>query len=156
LYAEFGYNKAKQDSYPNVACYAFQTVEQGCINGFQDLSGKTLANAPKFSGSMGFELAQPIGTNWIATLAGETIYTDKYKTASNGEPLAVQPSFWRLRARVSIGTIDGKWDFSVIGRNLTDKKWATLGARPGALTPADQSGGGSRPRSILFQATYKI
>ena len=68
LYAEFGYNDAKQDSYPNVACYAFQTVEQGCVDPdgdglfFQDLSGKRLANAPKFSGSMGFRTRSPTKT----------------------------------------------------------------------------------------------
>ena len=156
LYAEFGYNKAKQDSYPNVACYAFQTEAEGCIDGFQDLSGTTLANAPKFTGSMGFEFTQPLGANWLATLSGETIYTDSYRTAANGEPRAVQPSFWRLRARASISSADGQWDFSVIGRNLTDKIWDIGGARPGAITPSDQGGGGARPRSILFQATYRI
>ena len=156
LYAEFGFNDAKQDSYPDAACYAFQTEAEGCFGGFQDLAGKTLAVAPKFTGSFGFELSQPIGGNWIGTLSGETIYTDSYKTSGNDQPLAVQPSFWRLRARVGIQSSDGKYDFSVIGRNLTDKIYAIGGARPGALTPADQGGGGSRPLSVLFQATYRI
>jgi iron complex outermembrane recepter protein len=162
MYAEFGYNRAKQDRYPNVACYAFQTEAQGCVDEdgdglfFQDLSGQTLANAPKWAGSMGFELTQPLGTNWLGTLSAETIYTDDYKTASTGEPLAVQPSFWRLRARVGLQSADGKYEFAIIGRNLTNKIWAIGGARPGALTPADQGGGGSRPRSILFQATYRM
>jgi hypothetical protein len=105
---------------------------------------------------MGFEFTQPLGANWLATLSGETIYTDSYRTAANGEPRAVQPSFWRLRARASISSADGQWDFSVIGRNLTDKIWDIGGARPGAITPSDQGGGGARPRSILFQATYRI
>lgn len=162
LYAEFGYNDARQDEYPNVACYAFQTPEQGCVDTdgdglfFQDLSGTRLANAPKWSGSMGFDFAQPISANWIAMLAAEAIYTDDYKTASTGEPLAVQPSFWVLRARVGVQSADGRLDFSIIGRNLTDEIWAIGGARPGALTPADQGGGGSRPRAILFQATYRM
>ncbi|MFP6815282.1 MAG: hypothetical protein VB949_06390, partial [Pseudomonadales bacterium] len=156
LYAEFGFNDAKQDSYPDAACYAFQTEAEGCFGGFQDLAGKTLAVAPKFTGSFGFELSQPIGGNWIGTLSGETIYTDSYKTSGNDQPLAVQPSFWRLRARVGIQSSDGKYDFSVIGRNLTDKIYAIGGARPGALTPADQGGGGSRPLSVLFQAKYRI
>jgi len=164
LYAEFGYNKAKQDSYPEAGCWIGQPVgPNDCIdstgNGagnFQDLSGKTLAVAPKFTGSMGFELLQPVGTNWVANLSAETIYTDSYKTSGNGQPLAVQPSFWRLRAKVGVQSSDGKYDFSIIGRNLTDKIWAIGGSRPGALTAADQSGGGSRPLSVLFQATYRI
>ncbi len=162
IYAEFGYNRAKQDSYPNVACFAFQTVEQGCVDEtgdgifFQDLSGQTLANAPKWAGSLGFELMQPVSVNWLGTLSAEAIYTDDYKTAATGEPLAVQPSFWRLRARIGLQSADGKYDFSIIGRNLTNKIWPIGGARPGALSPADQGGGGSRPRSILFQATYRI
>lgn len=162
LYAEFGYNRAQQDSYPNVACYAFQTVADGCVDEtgdgvfFQDLSGQTLANAPKWAGSMGFELMQPLSANWVGTMSAEAIYTDDYRTAATGEPLAVQPSFWRVRARLGLQSADGKYDFSIIGRNLTDKIWPIGGARPGALTPADQGGGGSRPRSILFQATYRI
>lgn len=156
LYTEFGYNKAKQDSYPNVACYAFQTREQGCINGFQDLSGKTLALAPKWAGSIGFEFSRPITDGWLAQFSAEGLYTDKYRTASNGEPLAVQPSYWNLRAKISLMSADGKYDFSVIGRNLTDEIYDIGGARPGAITPADQGGGGSRPRSVLFQATYRI
>jgi hypothetical protein len=55
-----------------------------------------------------------------------------------------------------IQSSDGKYDFSIIGRNLTDKIWAIGGSRPGALTAADQTGGGSRPLSVLFQATYRI
>jgi iron complex outermembrane receptor protein len=156
LYLEFGVNTAKQDSYPNVACYAFQSEAAGCIAGFQDLSGKTLARAPKFSGSFGAEWTQSLGNNWIATLSAETIYTDSYKTAGNGEPLAEQPSFTRLRARAGIQSADGKFDFSIIGRNLTDEIWDIGGARPGAISAADQGGGGSRPRSVLFQATYRI
>jgi hypothetical protein len=163
LYAEFGYNKAEQDSYPNVSCYAFQPREPGeCedLNGdgrfFQDLSGETLAQAPKFSGSLGFEWMKPIGSRWLTTLSAEGIYTDDYRTAANAQPLAVQSSFWRLRARVGVQSADGKYDFSIIGRNLTDEIFSVGGARPGAITPADQGGGGSRPRSILLQATYRI
>ncbi|MFT7220084.1 MAG: iron complex outermembrane receptor protein [Candidatus Azotimanducaceae bacterium] len=163
LYAEFGYNKAKQESYPNVACYAFQPIGPGECEGpdssgqfFQDLSGQTLALAPEFSGSLGVELMKQVSSGWIATLSAEGIYTDDYKTASNGEPLAVQDSFWRLRARIGVQSADGKYDFSIIGRNLTDEIFSVGGARPGAITPSDQGGGGSRPRSILFQATYRI
>ncbi len=156
VYSEFGYNKAKQDSYPNVACYAFQTPAEGCINGFQDLSGQTLALAPKWAGSIGFELTRPLTSDWLGQFSAEGIYTDSYKTASNGEPLAVQPSYWNLRAKLTVMSADGKYDFSVIGRNLTDEIYDIGGARPGAITPADQGGGGSRPRSVLFQVTYRI
>ncbi len=163
LYAEGGFNKAKNDKYPNVACYAFQPRVAGeCEDPdrdgrfFQDLSGQTLSNAPKFTGSLGFEWTQPLGDRWVGILAGEGLYTDSYATAGNGEPLARQPSFWRLRARVGLQSADGKYDFAIIGNNLTDEIWPIGGARPGAITPSDQGGGGSRPRSYLFQATYRL
>jgi iron complex outermembrane recepter protein len=162
IYAEGGYNNAEYDDYPQVACYAFQPRAPGQCETFagglefQDLSGETLAAAPDFAGSVGFEFTQPLSNNWNFVLASEAIYTDDYRTASNGEPLAVQPSFTRIRARLGLMSADGQWEFALIGRNLTDKIWAIGGARPGAITPADQGGGGSRPRSLLFQATYRI
>ena len=44
VYAEFGYNDAKYDDYPDVAgAMPFRPRHEGCIDGFQDLSGETLA-----------------------------------------------------------------------------------------------------------------
>ncbi len=101
------------------------STSQGCVDEtgdgifFQDMSGQTLANAPKWAGSLGFEMMQPVSVNGL--VSAEAIYTDDYKTAATGEPLAVQPSFWRLRARLGLQSADGKCDFSIIGRNLTNK-----------------------------------
>jgi iron complex outermembrane receptor protein len=167
VYTEFGLNDAQYDDYPNVACYAFQTVAQGCIpelddegeptgRSFQDLSGETLAAAPDVAGSIGFEATHTVFRDWMGLLSVEGLYTDDYSTAGNGEPLAQQDSYWNLRARLGLTSPDNKLEFALIGRNLTDEIYDEGGAKPGAITPADRGGGGSRPRSYLFQFTYRI
>lgn len=164
IYAEFGYNDGEYESYPGAACFPGQPVgPNDCIdfNGdgtgdAQDLSGARLGYAPKWSGSLGFEYVRPLNANWLMLLSAEGIYTDEYRTTSDGHPEAVQDSFWRLRSRIGLQSSDGTWDFSVIGRNLTDEIYPTGGARPGAVTRFDQGGGGSLPRTVLFQATYRM
>ena len=164
LYAEFGYNDGEYERYPGAACYPGQPVGSDACMDFngdgvgdaQDLSGALLSYAPEWSGSLGFEYAYPLNPNWLVVFSGEGIYTDDYRTTSDGHPEAVQDSFWRLRSRLGLQSTDGVWDFSVIGRNLTDKVYPVGGARPGAVTRFDQSGGGSLPRTLLFQATYRM
>jgi iron complex outermembrane receptor protein len=165
VYAEGGYNDAKYDDYPNVACYAFQTAAQGClpqtddegnVRFFQDLSGETLAAAPDWAGSVGFEATYTVWRDWMGTISGEGLYTDEFNTAGNGEPLAVQDSYWEIRGRLGLTSGDGKYELALIGRNLTDEVYVTGGAKPGAITPSDQGGGGSRPRAYLFQFTYRM
>jgi iron complex outermembrane recepter protein len=54
------YDDAKILSFPKAACYSFQTAAGGCINGTQDLSGKKLANAPKWKINIGADLKVPL------------------------------------------------------------------------------------------------
>jgi len=45
----------------------------------------------------------------------------EYYTDSALDPVAIQPSWERLAARISIAPADGNWSVSVIGTNLTNE-----------------------------------
>jgi outer membrane receptor protein involved in Fe transport len=163
LYAEFGYNDAKFVSYPGAACYTGQPVGPGeCVDDpasgdfgdFQDLSGERLAFAPKWSGSLGFEYFAPVSERWSVLVAGEGVYSGQYVTSTDHQPEAVQDDYWRLRAR--LGLVSERWEFAVIGRNLTDKQYPVGAARPGAVTRLDQAGGGSLPRTVQARVTFHL
>ena len=64
-----------------------------------------------------------------------TSFSDEYET-QNEDPVGfVQDSFWLLNARAFVGSADGTWQVSVMGRNLTDELYViTSGGRPFADT----------------------
>ena len=68
----------------------------------------------------------------------------------DNKPLSIQDSFWRFNARVGLQSTDGKWDFSVIGRNLDDELYRGGQAdKPGAPSVFDLFGGVVRGRQII-------
>ena len=79
----------------------------------------------------------------------------KYLTQDDGDPNGVQKAFTKLNASVRLFQPDGHWEFSVIGRNLTNEYVVLLSSgRPGGA-PGDLSGMIDRPREILLQAAYR-
>lgn len=62
---------AKMNDFPGAQCFAFETVAQGCVNSQQNLSGKQLPNAPRWSGNLNGEYEHPLfgNTSGFVTLA---------------------------------------------------------------------------------------
>src|SRR3546814_6955894 len=79
------------------------------------------------------------------------------------DPLVVQNGFWLLNGSVRVFSEDGKWEFAVIGRNLTNVNRAVESASgsftgSGALTGTstlggrpDYTGNLMSPRSVMAQ-----
>ena len=164
LRGQFGYNEGEYDDFPNAPCYGGQVEATGCfaVPGGnppfqQDLGGEDLTRAPEVQGSVGFDYERPITANLIFRGSAEAIYTDEYQTNTNNNPLSWQDSFWRYNARVGVQTADGRWDLSVIGRNLDDELYQGGQAdKPGAPGGLDLFGGTVRGRQILIQATFAM
>ena len=161
LRAEAGYNIAEYDEFPAAQCYRNQPVgpnECTDINGdgkgdSQDLAGERWDMSPKLAGSLGFDYSRPLGNDWLLHIAGEGIYTGDMITSSVHLPEAESDDFWRVNARIGL-VMGGKWEFALIGRNLTDEKGIGAGTRPGAPTAQDRSGALLR-KELLFQAAYQ-
>lgn len=157
LRAQVGFNEGEYDSFPGAACSV--PVDPVCdpVSGTRDLSGEPLTRAPEIQGSVGFDYYRTLGTDWALSLAAEGIYSDEYQTNTNNNPLAIQDSFWRYNARVAIGSTDGTWDFSLIGRNISNEYYQGGQAdKPGGTDGRDLFGGIVRPRQILLQMTYAL
>ena len=58
--ASGSWDVAKMNDFPAGQCFPFQTVAQGCVNSQQNLSGKPLPNAPRWSGNLNGEYEHPL------------------------------------------------------------------------------------------------
>jgi len=92
------------------------------------------------------------------------IYTSKYFLSQELSPVGIAPSRFLLDGSVSVGSESGSYEFSLIGRNLTNEYYAysgfqTPGTGSGTGTAAgvlsDFEGPISRGREIWLRLTIR-
>lgn len=178
------YNKARYGANVAVPCYAGQTRSLGCnlvfvpatggsiafnsaihtVGNRQDLRGLPTANAPDWSGSLGMNYDTAVGSNLNLGLSFDARYSDSYLATAFGNPNTRQKSYVTLDAAIRIGTEDKRWTLAIMGKNLTNRWYATggtdapnTGAGTGGLTGtlADQIGFASLPRTVQAQVTFR-
>lgn len=149
------YNDAHYVNFPGAQCYSGEPTTI-CIGGVQDLSGKALPRAPKFTGNLGAEYTAELG-EWKADLSASGAYSSSYQTASDYGPGGRQPSYWRLNAAIHLSPQSERFRLSLIGRNLTNSyyKIATF-THPGAGNPNQFVSVFNRPREVAVQAEVKF
>jgi iron complex outermembrane receptor protein len=99
----------------------------------QDLDGEEGPLSADIAGFVGFTYDRPVfGGQWRGSLSLDARYNDGYSYQATLDPLE-QSSFWLLDTAVRVYSADEKYEFSVIGKNMTDEIYAMgAGARPGA------------------------
>lgn len=163
-------NSAKYASSFLAACYNGMTSAQGCAfnaaagGNVRDFNGLTLPRAPKFSGSVGMSYELPVGDSHKVNLNLNGVYTDGYYLASELSPVGRAPSRFIVDGAISFGSESGSYEFSLIGRNLTNRYYAfsgfqTPGTGSGTATAtgvlSDYEGPISRGREIWVKVTLR-
>jgi iron complex outermembrane receptor protein len=150
------FNEAYFEEFDSAQCYTGQTVAQGCAAApgttakVQNLSGAPLYRAPKWLITAGPVYEFPVASNLHVTLNGDLRYTSGYYTGLNLNPLSYQHSFTTVNAGARLGTDDDKWSLAVIGRNLSNRRYGTLGVdKPGGAGEVYTVAG--EPRVVLLQ-----
>ncbi len=146
------YLDAEYDTYDGAACNQSGSTKPdpggvGC-----DLAGERLTFAPEWSGSLFADLVMPMGDS--LNLVGGVIasYSDAYFTDGTLDPDLEQDSYTKLDANIGIEASDGRWNLSVIGKNLTDEE-INMSSQPlGAYDIAYLM----PPRMVLVQATWRF
>ncbi|ABQ70571.1 TonB-dependent receptor [Rhizorhabdus wittichii RW1] len=87
-----------------------------------DLSGKRGRYAPELSGNFNVEYMFDVGPSLQVRLRPEAMFTTRYNISPNNDPLLWQEGFVKLGATVSVANPSQGWEFSVIGKNLTDRR----------------------------------
>ena len=84
-------------------------------------SRPTLVRAPRWTGNLGFNYETPITSGLKLGLSGNVSHSDKYFTDTTNTPGGLMKSFQLVDATVRVMTEDERWEFALIGRNLTDE-----------------------------------
>ena len=127
------WNLARYKSFPNSA----QPVENGYTGApaYQDVSGKTLAGAPRFSFNVGADYHQPITADKEAHVSTNVAYGSKFNSDVSLSKYAVVGESALVDFSVGAGKRDRSFDFSVVVKNLFNNQTPTARTAT-SITPA--------------------
>jgi iron complex outermembrane recepter protein len=170
LHATANYNHARYTNFIG-PCYAGQTPAEGCsiptpTLPFQDLTGDTLGMAPKNTGVVGARYDMPIGNGGMHVQSNiDARYSSAYLASSFNNDASRVGGYVNLDAGLRLLTPNDKYEFAVVGKNLTNRFYVTgvvdgpstgSGTGTAAGIRADQLGFGDLPRTIQFQVTGRF
>lgn len=121
------YLDAQIKDYPNAACYARQTVAQGCVGGLQaNLAGLSMPNTPKFNfnASVDYTLRLP-SAPFDARFNVFGRYVGSRHSDLFGNPLSNLPSFMVVNTSIGLADHDDKYELTFFVNNLFNKKYYT-------------------------------
>jgi outer membrane receptor protein involved in Fe transport len=154
-----GYNNSKYLNFVGANCYRGQTAATGCITAggasTQTLSGKPLYRAPKLSANFGASYTVGLGGGMDLDLTGDATHSSSYFGDVNDSPNSKQPAYWLLNASVTLRSTGG-WSLAVIGRNLTNERYALNSLDRANGSVGEISSVVSRPREINLQARFEF
>lgn len=174
LNGSLGYTRARWSRFPGVACYSVGSagLQPRPANGptcvtrrdpmgaivsqTQDLTGFQKFRSPDWSGNVGFVYESPVFSGFTFEINGNMSFVSSYNSQENNSPFAQQKGYQLYDAGIKLRTDDDHLEFSVIGKNLSDRKY--VGAtydQANAAFSATVFGPVSRPRTFLFQVGYK-
>lgn len=139
-------------------CYAGQRPSQGCtmlVPGQapkQQIGGTDRALAPEWSGFVGLDYERGIQGNLQLGATLNYQFKDDHQLNAFGHPADVQDGYETLDAAVRLGSYDGRWQVSLIGKNLTDE-YALLSS---ADTPSTGGGTGTEAGFVADRYGYPI
>ncbi len=97
----------------------------------ENLKGEDGAGSADITGYIGASYDWNAGGGWRVNLSADGRYTGDYAWTATLDPFK-QDSFWVLDAAISLYSEDGRHQFNLIGRNITDEIYAIGGgAIPG-------------------------
>jgi iron complex outermembrane recepter protein len=174
LSGSVAYTDAEFTDFIDAPCYSGQSPTRGCRVGplisdpataraSQNLTGKPTALAPQWTGSLALNYQAPVGGGFVLDGSVSARYSSDYFLNGLSNPFAMQDAYTSLDATLALRSNDGRWEFALIGKNLTNEYVITsavdapnTGANTGLPTAvaADQYGTPEPPRTIAVQFTY--
>jgi iron complex outermembrane receptor protein len=154
------YNDGHYTSFPNAGCYSGQTAATGCAPsstlgalGTQNLAGKPLVGAPKWTGTFGFTYKKDLSEKYMASFHAETQYSSSYAPDSEENPLTRQHSYALVDLALHLSRTDNTWDLGLICRNCTDHYYIIFANDAGPFVGSVANISVARPREVLLQLT---
>lgn len=121
------YSRAIMTDFDSAACYFGQTAAQGCVGGRQDLSGKTLFNAPRWSLMLNTLYRKPLAGDRLLELNAGYRWRSSVAYSLLQDPASVEPTYGVLD--VSAGVSGQGWRVTGFVDNLLDERFAVTRGR---------------------------
>lgn len=118
LTASLAYTDAKYVNYTNAP-----VAPETAASGIQDLSGVALPGVSKWAYSFGADLSQPVDSTFEAYLHADWLHRSSFNSSVTNSAYAVVPAYGLLNGRIGLRTADGRYDFSLWARNLTNANY---------------------------------
>lgn len=114
--SSMAYGTAEYTSYHEAPAPAYDS------GGQQDLSGKTLAHAPRLTASLSPNLKFPLGEALAVSLGVDYSYRSGQYSAIDLDEHSHQSGYGLWGAHLGVQTTDERWQLQLAGNNLTDKR----------------------------------
>lgn len=112
------YNKAVYKSFPNAALAAEDGSSKVTAPAYYDVSGQTLAGAPKFSFNVGSEYRVPVSGDKVFHTDANVAYNTSFLSDNALSRYSRIPGSATVDFGLGLGKRDGKYDVSFIVKNL--------------------------------------
>ncbi|WP_018996335.1 TonB-dependent receptor [Hirschia maritima] len=124
LSGAFAYTDFEFTDFKNGQCYFGQTPD--FANGLCDYTGKSNQLVSEFAGNLTADFDIPLGERY--ELAGLTAlnFASDYDASITFDPLGKENGYVEADLRLAFRPVDRKWEFAVLGENLTDNERLTL------------------------------
>lgn len=146
---DLGYLNARYDDYRNAPARADQ---EGAS---QDLSGRVLQRAPRYSGSLQLGMILPMPVLGLPIALGAVAEGASHQFLNiDLDPIDSQPGYLRYNAYAALSDLSGRLSLRLVGRNLSDETVrreaadiAIVGAHSVGIHP---------PRSVAMELGYRF
>jgi iron complex outermembrane receptor protein len=156
LSAAAAYLDAAYDDFPGAACTSSQPAT--CTPATNNIAGTRLPYASKSSGTAGLEYTTEVGDGLKLTVGGTVSFRSSFDIypADPNPIFGVQRGYEKYDARVALDDVRG-WGVALIGRNLSNKRTASLANRY-TFAPAGRQASSyqDESRSVALQASYQF
>jgi iron complex outermembrane receptor protein len=158
------YNDSHYTNYPNSTCYTGQPISEGCVYlpsgaAIQDLTGRTLHLAPKWSGNFGGEYEWDVANDYSASFNASADFSSSYLVSPELNPIGLQDSYIEFNTALRFKKKDGSWEIAALCRNCTNQFVIVNGADLGDGVLNVRKGGVNvnvgRNREVLLQLTLR-
>ncbi len=103
-------------------CYYGRTpIATGPNAGNCDYAGFGNQLAPKLTGLLSANYNWSLGDSLRLSATTDVTYSSKFLQSLTLDPVTTQDAFYKLNARLALGSDAGNWELALVGRNLTDE-----------------------------------
>lgn len=170
LNGSLNYNKTTYTRFV-APCFAGQSQAEGCTiltdptDPRQDMRGKTLPSAPRWTASLGANYETAVSDGLLVALSTQARYSSRYNVSPLLSVNANQPRYVNLDSTLALKSADSRWELALIGKNLTNQFVKTStneipGTGFGTGTTNARAGdavvGINAPRTVQLQFTWKM